>query len=117
MLSNYEEVIASHVVWVVESQGKIVGGLVLIPAGDHVLLDNIAVHPDYQGQGIGRALLDLADTETRQLGLDELRLYTHIKMYENLELHSRLGWEETHCGEQDGYERVFFRRRLRYADS
>lgn len=111
MLADYDAEIAQHQVWVVEDEGEIVGGLVLIPKDDHVLLDNIAVHPDYQGKGIGRALLELADAEALRQGYAELRLYTHEKMTENIALYSRIGWEETHRASQDGYDRVFFKRR------
>ena len=74
-----------------------------------LLLDNIAVHPDYQGRGIGRALLERADAEALFQGYDELRLYTHETMTENIALYTRSGWVETHRGHHAGYARVFMR--------
>lgn len=112
MLADYAEEIARHQVWVVEEHGHIVGGLVLVPYQDYILLDNIAVHPHHQGRGIGRALLVHADTEALAQGYSELRLYTHATMTENIALYSRIGWVETHRGQQDGYDRVFMRKRL-----
>ena len=112
MLADYAEVIAQHQVWVAEADGVIIGGLVLMPYEDYILLDNIAVHPNHQGQGVGRALLELADAEAMLQGYGELRLYTHVTMTENIALYTRLGWVETHRGEQDGYERVFMRKAL-----
>ena len=112
MLADYTAVIAQHQVWVVEDGGELVGGLVLIPSGDHLLLDNIAVHPEHQGRGVGRALLELADTQARAQGYGELHLYTHETMTENIALYTRLGWSETHRGQQAGYSRVFMRKPL-----
>ncbi len=112
MLADYAQEIAQYQVWVAEANGAIIGGLVLIPYEDHILLDNIAVHPTYQGQGVGRALLELADAEAMTQGYGELRLYTHVTMTENIALYSRIGWIETHRGEQDGYDRVFMRKAL-----
>ena len=112
MLADYAEVIAQHQVWVAEVNGEIIGGLVLIPRADYLLLDNVVVHPDYQGRGVGRALLELADAEAMLQGYGELRLYTHETMIENIALYTRIGWVETHRGEQDGYARVFMRKPL-----
>jgi ribosomal protein S18 acetylase RimI-like enzyme len=116
MLADYAEVIAHHQVWVAEAEQQIIGGLVLIPEEDTLLLDNIAVHPNYQGRGIGRALLELADAEALCQGYDELRLYTHETMTENIALYTRNGWVETHRGHQAGYARVFMRKRLSPTD-
>ncbi len=112
MLADYAEAIAQHQVWVAEADDQIIGGLVLIPYEDHLLLDNIAVHPDHQGRGVGQTLLELADAEAIMQGYRELRLYTHVTMTENIALYARIGWTETHRGEQDGYERVFMRKAL-----
>jgi ribosomal protein S18 acetylase RimI-like enzyme len=112
MLADYAVEIATHQVWLAERAGRVAGVLVLIPACSYLLLDNIAVHPQAQGRGIGRILLELADREALRQGFSELRLYTHLKMTENIDLYRRIGWQETGRGEQDGYERVFFRRRL-----
>ena len=112
MLVNYAEAIAQHQVWVAIDRQQLIGGLVLIPAADYLLLDNIAVHPEHQGRGLGRALLDLADAEARSQGYGELRLYTHERMTENIAMYTYLGWIETGRGEQDGYQRVFMRKPL-----
>lgn len=116
MLLDYATAVRERDVWVAEVGRVIVGALVLVPAGDYLLLDNIAVHPASQGQGIGRMLLELADREAARQGFTELRLYTHQLMTENIALYTRIGWEETGRSEQDGYERVFFCKPLPAAD-
>ena len=42
--------------------------------------------------------------------MTELRLSTNALMSENLALYPRLGWTRTHRAEEDGYDRVFFRK-------
>ncbi len=87
--------IAKHQVWVAEIDGAIVGGLVLIPETGFMRLANVAVHPEQQGTGLGRALLTLADFESETQGYREMRLVTHTGMSENIRLYQRLGWRET----------------------
>ena len=84
----------------------------LLPQEDHLLLDNVAVAPEAQGQGVGRILLDFAETAARSSGFSELRLYTHQMMHENILLYARLGWTETGRYAQGGFDRVFFRKTL-----
>jgi GNAT superfamily N-acetyltransferase len=113
MLDDYSARIAEGSVSVVEAgDGTTAGIVVLLPEVDHLLLDNIAVRPDHQGQGFGRVLLEFAEQRARQLGYNEIRLYTHEKMTENIGLYARIGFAETGRGHQDGYDRVFMTKRL-----
>ena len=112
MLDDYAKRIDAGEAFVVEHDGAIGGLLVLIDQEDHLLLDNVAVHPDAQGHGLGRKLMDYADAEAKRRGYDELQLYTHESMTENIVLYGRLGWEETGRGLQAGFERVFMRKRV-----
>ena len=112
MLDDYLVLVAGGHVSVLEQDGEIAGVVVLLPQDDHLLLDNVAVSPAHQGRGLGRVLIAFAEQEARRLGFDEVRLYTHVVMTENQALYARLGFEETHRGEQHGYERVFMRKQL-----
>jgi GNAT superfamily N-acetyltransferase len=112
MTTDYAgEVRAGHA-WIAEDSGQAVGIVVLIPQADHLLVENIAVRPAAQGSGVGRRLLAVAEEQARCLGYDEVRLYTHETMTENIAYYPRRGYTETHRGGQDGYRRVFFRKRL-----
>ena len=115
MLDDYAALIAAGAVslWT-GPDGTIAALIVLLPQPDHLLLDNIAVRPDRQGTGIGRDLIAFAESETRRLGLTELRLYTHATMTENVALYRRLGFIETGRGREAGYDRVFMRKFLGY---
>jgi Acetyltransferase (GNAT) domain len=112
MLDDYAARVAEGSVWVLEDAHGVVGVLVMLPQAGHLLLDNIAVAPERQGEGIGRRLLAVAEREALQRGFDELRLYTNAAMRENLGMYAKLGWEEYGRAEQAGYQRVFFRKRL-----
>ena len=57
-----------------------------------------------------RQLVAFAESEARRRGYDEIRLYTHVVMADNVAYYERLGWEETHRGEQAGYQRIFMRK-------
>lgn len=114
MLDDYPTLIAAQTVWVCQGGSEIAGAVVLKPTPDHLLLDNIAVAPAWQGRGIGRMLLDFADAEARRSGFTELRLYTHVLMHENQALYANRGWEEYGRGEQDGFHRVFMRKPVVY---
>jgi ribosomal protein S18 acetylase RimI-like enzyme len=113
MLDDYAALIGAGAVSVLDEPGGGVAGIiVLLPKSDHLLLDNIAVRSDRQGQGLGRRLIAFAEAEARRLGYDELRLYTHVTMIENIALYSQLGFGETSRGRDAGYERVFMSKRL-----
>lgn len=112
MLADYAALVAAGRVHVVETGGRLAGLLVLVDEPDHLHVENVAVHPDAQGRGLGRALMAFAEAEAGRRGYGEIRLYTHERMVENLTFYPALGYEETGRGLQDGYARVFFRKRL-----
>lgn len=112
MLDDYPARVAAGTAWVLDDAGTIVGVLVLLAEPGYLLLDNVAVDPARQGQGIGRRLIAFAEAEARRRGFAEIRLYTHVTMVENQALYARLGFVETHRGTQVGFERVFMTKRL-----
>ena len=112
MLDDYTRRIADRQVWVLEDDGPIVGILVLEQGPHGVLLDNIAVLPERQGRGFGRALIEFAEAETRRRGFGEIHLYTHALMSENIALYRRIGFVETQRVTEKGYDRVYMTKRL-----
>ena len=94
--------------------GQPVNGLVVVEAyEDHLLLDSIAVHPDAQGQGVGRRLLAFVDARARALGLPEVRLYTNALMWENQTIYPKYGYEVVERRVEGSYDRLDYRKRLR----
>jgi ribosomal protein S18 acetylase RimI-like enzyme len=90
----------------------VIGLIVLIEVEDRLLIENVAVDPARQGEGIGRRLLAFAEDGARELGIDTLVLYTHEMMVENLNLYRRLGYEESERRAEAGFSRVFLSKRL-----
>ena len=112
MLDDYDQVVRDHRAYVVEDGGDIVGVLVLIDKEDGLLLDNVAILPTRQGEGIGRRLVEHAESEARRLGHRHLDLYTHERMTENIAMYLRYGYEETDRRTERGFPRVYMRKRL-----
>lgn len=88
--------------------GTLASSIALVDAGDHLVVNNVAVAPAHQGRGLGRALLAFAEDEARRRGLAEVRLHTHAAMADNLVMYPRLGYTETGRATQDGFHRVQF---------
>ncbi|GAA5235268.1 GNAT family N-acetyltransferase [Verticiella sediminum] len=77
-----------------------------------MLLDNIAVAPEAQGQGLGRKLLHFAERQAMDAGFNNICLYTNEAMTENLGLYLRIGYVETHRAEDCGLRRVYMRENM-----
>jgi ribosomal protein S18 acetylase RimI-like enzyme len=112
MLDDYAARVSEGTLWVLEEGAVIAAIIVLLPAPNYLLLDNIAVSPARQSLGLGRRLLAFAEAEALRRGYREIRLYTHQTMVENQRLYASIGYEETGRGSEAGYDRVFMRKRL-----
>lgn len=112
MLQDYREVIARDEVFVALADRRVCGVLVLGRREEGFLLDNIAVIPAAQGSGIGRMLLQLAEQRACAADYDSIYLYTHEKMLESRALYARIGYEEFARRTEQGFTRVYLRKRL-----
>ena len=112
MLEDYAEVIRHSQVHVAISEGRVVGAIVLQITGEGFYVDNVSVRPAVKGQGVGRLLLELAESEARKQGHASLYLATHERMTENRALYARAGYVEYDRRLVNGYPRVFFRKAL-----
>ena len=90
----------------------VVGLVVVEERADHLYLDNIAVRPEAQGQGVGGRLLRFVEAHARARGLPEVRLYTNAKMWENQEIYPKFGYEVVERRVDGPYDRVHYRKRL-----
>lgn len=112
MVADFAAQIEAGQVHVIAPGGQVAGFIVLYPRGDHLHVENVAVVPDRQGQGLGRTLLAFAEAEARRQGVAAIELYTNAKMTENLALYPRLGYVETGRREEAGFSRVFYRKEI-----
>jgi ribosomal protein S18 acetylase RimI-like enzyme len=92
MSADYERAVLDHVIELHEEEDVLLALIELITGPDHLLIENIAVHPDEQGRGLGSQLLRHAEDVARSLGLEEVRLYTNGRMETNIALYERRGY-------------------------
>lgn len=113
MTADYDKAVRDHLVFVVEAPGQLDAAIELIPAPDHLLVENVAVAPTAQGRGLGTQLMEVAERVARDLGLNELRLYTNAKFGVNIALYEKLGYVITErAAIPGGGEVVWMRKRL-----
>jgi ribosomal protein S18 acetylase RimI-like enzyme len=65
----------------------------MVPEAGHLLIENVAVLPAFQGRGYGRRLMIHAEAVAASLGLSETRLYTNKLFAENVRLYRGLGYQ------------------------
>jgi ribosomal protein S18 acetylase RimI-like enzyme len=112
MTDHYAEVVHRHRVIVADRGAELVGMVVLGVNDEGFFVDNIAVHPSHQGTGVGKALLEHAESAAREAGFDSIYLYTHERMAENLALYARIGYVEYDRRLHAGARIVYLRKEL-----
>jgi 1-acyl-sn-glycerol-3-phosphate acyltransferase/ribosomal protein S18 acetylase RimI-like enzyme len=96
--------------WVAQKGSRLVGALRAIQDGDLLMIGRIAIAPDMQGEGIGRALLEAAEAGSTAR---ESELFTGSLSEANIRLYERCGYVETQrVPQDDGTEQVWMRKRL-----
>lgn len=112
MTADYQALIADGYVHIMLDGEVICGVLVLMIEPDHLLLDNIAVHPSWQRRGLGDDLLSFVETFAKQHHRDEIRLYTNVLMISNINYYLKHGYRETHRETTPIYTRVYMSKPL-----
>ncbi len=92
---DYSAEIQHFPTWVVDANGRIFGGLIMMFKKNDATIANVAVDPEHQGKGIGSALINFAQSKAKEQGYSELHLATHVLLKENIALYQYLGWEVT----------------------
>jgi len=113
MTADYEAAFGRHRFDLAHIDGTLAGLIETLKVGETLLIENLAISPDYQRQGLGTRLMAHAESLARAQGLRSLTLYTNRRFIGNVELYQRLGFVVT--GEvalADGSSRVDMRRSL-----
>jgi ribosomal protein S18 acetylase RimI-like enzyme len=92
MNTDYEHAVRTHVIELAYVDGELAGLIEIIPAADHLLLENIAVAPVHQRKGIGHRLMAHVEAMARARGLRQVRLYTNKAFTTNLDFYQKLGY-------------------------
>lgn len=110
MTADYDAAFRRHRFDLAYIEGCLAGLVETVTDGDALLVENLAISPDYQRQGLGTRLMAHAESLARAQGLRALTLYTNRRFIGNVELYQRLGFVVT--GEEalaDGSARVDMR--------
>jgi ribosomal protein S18 acetylase RimI-like enzyme len=110
VLRDYGPSVEAGTTWVTGS--PITAVLTLYPREDHLYVENVVVHPDAQGRGLGRELMSFAEQEAARRGLTRMALVTHEAMTENQTIYAHLGYTETARRAEDGYRRIYMEKSL-----
>lgn len=89
-------------VLIAEADGELVGSLYCALKEGGLYLTRMAVRPDRQKQGIGRALLMAAEAEARALAAQKLTLRVRVNLSENRSYFERAGFRVTGQGQDPG---------------
>ena len=92
MGADYEAAVARHRVELAHLDGQLAGLIETIARPDHLLVENVAVAPAFQGRGLGRHLMAHAERLAAAQGVGEIRLYTNQRFAENVRLYQALGY-------------------------
>jgi GNAT superfamily N-acetyltransferase len=91
---------------------KVIGVLVIQTSSECYLIENVAVHPGAQGQGLGRKILEWAEQRALKLGYSVVELYTNKLMHESLKLYKKTGYTVIKTITEDGFERVYLQKKI-----
>ena len=77
MTADYDEAVRNHRIDLLYLEGTLAALIETIAEADHLLVENVAVSPAFQGQGLGRKLMAHAEQLAAAAGYREIRLYTN----------------------------------------
>jgi ribosomal protein S18 acetylase RimI-like enzyme len=92
MTVDYSVAVIQHRIDLLHHDTTLAGLIETVDEGDCLLIENVAVHPDFQGRGYGRRLLAHAETLAAQASIDRMRLYTNSRFEANIALYLSFGY-------------------------
>jgi len=92
MTVDYDRAVREHMIDLLLVDGAVAALIETVDAGDHLLIENVAVATDLQGRGYGRQMLVHAESLAASRGLPQIKLYTNKQFAENVGLYLHLGY-------------------------
>jgi ribosomal protein S18 acetylase RimI-like enzyme len=93
MTANSDEAVVRHRFDLLYVDDTLAALIETIREPDHLLVENVAVSPDFQGRGLGRKLMAHAETLAHELSFRTIKLYTNQRFAENIALYRKLGYQ------------------------
>jgi N-acetylglutamate synthase-like GNAT family acetyltransferase len=112
MTADHSDLIVNHDAWVLEEESEIIAVLEMVLNNDSLYIDTVAVSNAHQARGIGKQLLNFAETRARELGRNATTLFTNERYTVLLEMYTRFGYVETHRIPVQGTDAVHMRKTL-----
>lgn len=112
MVADFGAALAAGALWVATAGAAPIGYVHAYPSAESFFIENLAVAPAAQGQGIGRRLVAFAEAEALRRGFHAVTLYTNAHMAAPRALYPRLGYAETGRRTEHGLDRIYFAKAL-----
>ncbi|MET0575550.1 MAG: GNAT family N-acetyltransferase [Mesorhizobium sp.] len=84
---------------------RLVGCVFISEQADHFYLGKLAVEPGVQGSGIGRKLVEMAESEARESRKPAIELQTRIELSANRDTFGHFGFHEVGRTAHEGFDR------------
>lgn len=97
--ADAEAAIAEGRLTVADLEGEVVGWVLMGRLADELCVDQISVHPDQQGRGIGSRLMRHVMAQAREAGEESITLDTQNDVAWNQPWYEKLGFEVVPEGE------------------
>jgi predicted GNAT family acetyltransferase len=92
MGADYESAIQNHRFDLLYLGDVLAGLIETVDEKDQLLIENVAVSPEFQGLGLGSKLMAHAEEIATSLGYDRVSLYTNQRFSDNIALYCKLGY-------------------------
>jgi ribosomal protein S18 acetylase RimI-like enzyme len=92
MAADYAVAVQRHLIDMLYVDGALAALIELIPEADHLLIENLAVSPAFQGRGLGQHLLSHAEALSTSRGHAVIRLYTNKRFAANIAFYLKRGY-------------------------
>ena len=112
MVADFKSALDAGNLQIIIVNAEPIGFVVSFARGNNLFVENVALHPVHQGKGHASKLFAHLESTARQNSLVAIELYTNEKMTENLPFYARLGFEITDRRHEDGFDRIYFTKRL-----
>ncbi|GLS37561.1 N-acetyltransferase [Mesorhizobium tianshanense] len=88
-----------------QKDGRTVGCIFVLERANDFCVGKLAVEPGFQGQGIGRQLMQAVEDLARSRCKPAIELQTRVELTGNHAAFARLGFRETERTAHEGYDR------------